>query len=103
LEIVEETSEHLQFDPSSGLTDFDVMGLFPGKITYKLRLTLKTPIMSSSEYERYKMEEFFKKSVKQQPSGYAMLSAGQCKNADLKIVTSDEVEIGAHRNILKGN
>ncbi len=72
-----------------------------GSIKYKLVVTLKTPWMSSVEYEQYRMDQFVKKSAKQMHSDLALM-LNQTSTADFKIVTSDGIELLVHKAILRG-
>lgn len=101
LEIVEETSECLRFKP--GL-DSDIRDRFYSRnqVKFMLKLTLKTPTLSFVEYERYKMDQFRKTSVNYHLQNQEAL-LNDPENADLIFSTSDQIEIPAHRIILKGN
>ncbi len=100
-DILEETSEGLHFKPESSSTDRDVVSN-RGNVRFLLKLKLKTPPMTISEYDCYKMDQFSKKSKEQLRLDQVALLNDHSGNADLKILTSDEVEIPVHQTILRG-
>ncbi len=77
--------------------------LYPdGSIMFKLVVTLKNPTMNLQEYHSYQFKHFFNKSDEQVYSNFAAI-LDDASTADFKIVTSDEVELLAHKTILKGS
>jgi len=59
--------------------------------------------MTFSESQTYKMEQFSRTSLEKLREHLTAMLYEPSKNADLKIFTSDGVEIVAHKAILEGN
>lgn len=70
-----------------------------GELVCKLKLTIMEPVVPPVEL---KMKKFHKACVMQLGVNLAAL-IGDKATADLKIITSDEKELLAHKLILKGN
>jgi hypothetical protein len=57
--------------------------------------------MTALEYDRYKLEQFSKVALERLRENQNALLNGDSENADVILVTSDEVEIPAHKTIMK--
>jgi len=103
LETVECSGYCLQFNPDfPGGVDRQLITA-NGEVTFLLKLTLDIPAMSDLEHDHFKMEQFLKNSVEQLRQNQATLLNSHPENADLKIICRDEIEIPAHRTILRGD
>ncbi len=69
-----------------------------GEVTFKIKLTIMEPEIPETDLHT---EQFHKASFAQVRTNFASLLGNQ-STADLKIITSDEKEMFAHKTILRG-